>query len=243
MGPRRYKITKQLGDGTFGSVWKAVHKATGEVVAVKRMKRKFYSWDECLALREVKSLRKLHHPCIVKLKEVVREHDELFFVFEHLVGVGWGAGVVLGGLGCRPAHYSRLTGCIWLLVAGSQAARRAVYVAPPVEALVLAALCVPADQLTEMWPVQAIPDSIMQLPQRGGMHWQSTGRELDCGLQSCAPTCPRLCHRAGLQLVPDYEGPRQVFSRDAHPQLVLPDTARAGIHAQAGLLPQRHEAR
>ncbi len=36
-------------------------------------------------LREVKSLRKLNHPCIVKLKEVIRENDELFFVFEFLV--------------------------------------------------------------------------------------------------------------------------------------------------------------
>jgi serine/threonine protein kinase len=38
-------------------------------------------------LREqVKSLRKLNHPCVVKLKEVIRENDELFFVFEYLVG-------------------------------------------------------------------------------------------------------------------------------------------------------------
>lgn len=35
------------------SVWKAVHKQTGETVAIKKMKRKFYSWDECLQLREV----------------------------------------------------------------------------------------------------------------------------------------------------------------------------------------------
>ena len=48
------------------------------------MKRKFYSWDECMALREVKSLRRLSHPSIVKLKEVIRENDELFFVFEYL---------------------------------------------------------------------------------------------------------------------------------------------------------------
>ena len=54
-------------------------------VAIKKMKRKFYSWEECMALREVKSLRKLSHPCIVKLKEVIRENDELFFVFEFLV--------------------------------------------------------------------------------------------------------------------------------------------------------------
>eukprot|EP00955_Chlamydomonas_euryale_P098462 365148-Chlamydomonas_euryale.AAC.2 len=39
-----------------------------------------------MALREVKSLRKLNHPCIVKLKEVIRENDELFFVFEFMDG-------------------------------------------------------------------------------------------------------------------------------------------------------------
>lgn len=38
-----------------------------------------------MSLREVKSLRKLNHPCVVKLKEVIRENDELFFVFEYLV--------------------------------------------------------------------------------------------------------------------------------------------------------------
>ncbi|PSC74122.1 CMGC RCK MAK kinase [Micractinium conductrix] len=81
---QRYRVTKQLGDGTYGSVFKATNRQTGEVVAIKKMKRKFYSWDECLALREVRSLRKLHHPCIVQLKEVIRENDELFFVFEYM---------------------------------------------------------------------------------------------------------------------------------------------------------------
>lgn len=40
-----------------------------------------------MSLREVKSLRKLNHPCVVKLKEVIRENDELFFVFEYLVSL------------------------------------------------------------------------------------------------------------------------------------------------------------
>ena len=56
-------------------------------VAIKKMKRKFFSWEECMSLREVKSLRKLNHPSVVKLKEVIRENDELFFVFEYLVRV------------------------------------------------------------------------------------------------------------------------------------------------------------
>jgi protein kinase len=65
-------------------VIKAVNKKTGEVVAIKRMKKKFHSWDECVRLREVRSLKKLSHPNIVRLKEVIRENDELFFVFEYL---------------------------------------------------------------------------------------------------------------------------------------------------------------
>jgi len=66
----------------FGSVLKAVMKTTGEVVAIKKMKRKYFSWKEVVKLREVQSLKKLSHPNIVKLKEVIRERDELFFVFE-----------------------------------------------------------------------------------------------------------------------------------------------------------------
>lgn len=80
----RYKTVKKLGDGTYGSVIKAVNKQTGELVAIKMMKRKFKTWEECIQLREVKSLKKLNHPNIVKLKEVIRENDELFFVFEFM---------------------------------------------------------------------------------------------------------------------------------------------------------------
>ena len=45
-------------------------------MAIKRMKRKYYSWDECMSLREVKSLRKLRHPNIIKLKEVMSKTSD-----------------------------------------------------------------------------------------------------------------------------------------------------------------------
>ena len=80
----RYKITKTLGDGTYGSVVKAINKQTNEEVAIKKMKKKFYSCEECMALREIKSLRKLNHINIVKLKEVIRVNDDLYFVFEYM---------------------------------------------------------------------------------------------------------------------------------------------------------------
>nr|GLL33274.1 serine/threonine-protein kinase MHK isoform X1 [Ipomoea trifida] len=80
----KYKILKELGDGTCGTVYKAINMRTSEIVAVKKMKRKFYDWVECINLREVKSLCKLNHPNIIKLKEIVRENNELFFIFEYM---------------------------------------------------------------------------------------------------------------------------------------------------------------
>ncbi|XP_009400730.2 cyclin-dependent kinase F-4 [Musa acuminata AAA Group] len=80
----RYMVIKEVGDGTFGTVWRAINKQSGEVVAIKQMKRKYYSWEECLNLREVKCLRRLNHPNIIKLKEVIRENDVLYLVFEYM---------------------------------------------------------------------------------------------------------------------------------------------------------------
>jgi len=80
----RYKILNVVGDGAYGNVYKAQNKNTGEIVAIKKMKKKYTTWDEAMSLREIKSLRKLTHPNLVKLKEVVRANDELFFIFEFL---------------------------------------------------------------------------------------------------------------------------------------------------------------
>ncbi|KAI8807128.1 kinase-like domain-containing protein, partial [Cladochytrium replicatum] len=82
-----YRIIKQLGDGSFGVVYLAEHIHGGEKVAVKKMKQKYHSFQECLNLREVKSLMKLNnHPHIIKLREVVRDpvSEELYFVFEYM---------------------------------------------------------------------------------------------------------------------------------------------------------------
>ncbi|XP_053467390.1 serine/threonine-protein kinase MAK isoform X4 [Ictalurus furcatus] len=80
----RYTTLKQLGDGTYGSVLMGRSNESGELVAIKRMKRKFFSWEECMNLREVKSLKKLNHANVVKLKEVIRENDQLYFIFEYM---------------------------------------------------------------------------------------------------------------------------------------------------------------
>ena len=78
----RYEIVRDIDEGAFGVVQMGRNRESGDLVAIKRIKRKFHSWDECISLREVKSLRKLKHPNIVKLKEVFKEENELFLVFE-----------------------------------------------------------------------------------------------------------------------------------------------------------------
>lgn len=66
-------------------VLKAVKRATGEVVAIKKLKKKFGTFGECLDLREFRSLRDLSHFSIIRLIAVIRENDStLFFIFEHM---------------------------------------------------------------------------------------------------------------------------------------------------------------
>lgn len=50
----RYVTLTPLGDGTYGTVMLGKRKDTDEKVAIKRMKRKYYSWDEAMSLKEVK---------------------------------------------------------------------------------------------------------------------------------------------------------------------------------------------
>jgi serine/threonine protein kinase len=58
-----------MGDGTYGSVSKAVHRQTGNVVVIKQMKKGVRSWSECVNMREVRALLQISHPNIVKLRD------------------------------------------------------------------------------------------------------------------------------------------------------------------------------
>lgn len=79
----RFEIIKDIDEGAFGFVQMAKNKETGEIVAIKKIKKKYNSWDECMNLREIRSLKKLKHPNVIKLKEVFKLEQELFLVFEY----------------------------------------------------------------------------------------------------------------------------------------------------------------
>jgi len=80
---QQYERVKKLGEGTYGIVWKAVNKVTGDEVALKQIR--LASNDEgvpCTAIREISLLKELQHPNIVKLIEIVQDDDSLTLVFE-----------------------------------------------------------------------------------------------------------------------------------------------------------------
>ena len=82
---QRYKELQLIGDGTFGTVSKAINKETGDIVAIKKIKKKIHCWDGCTALREIHSLRQISHPNVVKITELIREsNSHVYLVFEYM---------------------------------------------------------------------------------------------------------------------------------------------------------------
>ena len=83
---RRFEEIEVLGDGAFGTVTKCRDRETGDIVAIKKMKQRYATFDECLQLKEVKSLRKIKHENVIRMLQVFRENDHLYLVFELLHG-------------------------------------------------------------------------------------------------------------------------------------------------------------
>jgi len=67
-----YEKVEQVGEGTYGQVYKARDKATGEIVALKRVRMDNEKEGfPVTAIREIKILKVLNHKNVVQLKEIV----------------------------------------------------------------------------------------------------------------------------------------------------------------------------
>ena len=65
-------MIKKLGEGTFSKVFKAQALQTGELVAVKCMKKKYTNKETIDSLREIRALKRLStHKNIISLLEVI----------------------------------------------------------------------------------------------------------------------------------------------------------------------------
>jgi len=84
-----YEIIKIIGKGSYGDVAEAIHKASKRKVAIKRIYRVFEDLVDCKRIvREIAILRRMKHPNVVGLFDIVepkdlKEFDTLYLVMEY----------------------------------------------------------------------------------------------------------------------------------------------------------------
>lgn len=81
----KFQKLEKVGEGTYGVVYKARDKKTGDLLALKKIRLE--AEDEGIpstAIREIALLKQLQHPNIVRLYDVIHTDKKLTLVFEFL---------------------------------------------------------------------------------------------------------------------------------------------------------------
>ncbi|KAI0148777.1 protein kinase SNF1 [Xylariaceae sp. FL1272] len=83
-----YNVIRTLGEGSFGKVKLAVHRSTGQQVALKIIARKKLISRDMVGRveREIEYLQLLRHPHIIKLYTVIKTSNEIIMVLEYAGG-------------------------------------------------------------------------------------------------------------------------------------------------------------
>ncbi len=81
----RYQKLEKVGEGTYGVVYKALDKVTGDHIAMKKIR---LDHDEegipSTAIREIALLKEIKHKNVVGLKTVINDDSKLHLVFEYV---------------------------------------------------------------------------------------------------------------------------------------------------------------
>jgi len=83
-----YELHETIGSGSFSVVKRATERKTGAHRAVKIVEKERLKSDRQKArmLNEIQIMRKLHHPNLVTLYEVIETHYHIYLVMEMLTG-------------------------------------------------------------------------------------------------------------------------------------------------------------
>ncbi|XP_034360651.1 cyclin-dependent kinase 3 isoform X1 [Arvicanthis niloticus] len=80
-----FQKVERIGEGTYGVVYKAKNKVTGQLVALKKIRLDLETEGvPSTAIREITLLKELKHPNIIKLLDVIHREKKLYMVFEFL---------------------------------------------------------------------------------------------------------------------------------------------------------------
>jgi serine/threonine protein kinase len=77
----RYQKMEKIGEGTYGVVYKAKDRVTGEILALKKIRLE--AEDEGIpstAIREISLLKELQHPNIVRLYGTFLIHCAVYYI-------------------------------------------------------------------------------------------------------------------------------------------------------------------
>jgi len=79
-----FQKIEKIGEGTYGVVYKAKEKSTGQIVALKKIRL----GDDregvpATTIREISLLKNMHHKNIIELTQVIYTEDKLYLVFEY----------------------------------------------------------------------------------------------------------------------------------------------------------------
>jgi len=84
----RYEILRTLGQGGMGRVYLVLDRESGQKRAMKVLRQRWQYNDRIIARfsREVEALRRLNHPCILKILDTQNIDGQFFYIMEYVRG-------------------------------------------------------------------------------------------------------------------------------------------------------------